>query len=228
MKVLPPTPYKCMQVLEALPQLQTLDDVRLNRPLSPLSKIAAAHRHVANGHTASATPYIHAGPSSQAQPADTALASRWYPQHLSLTISNGSHSGRSLQRPRSAGGIPQRLPPVASGRNQPGSFLLHSITQSLPPDPLLVALGEAPGPSTEKTGPQTMLSTREDLISQLCSDARKQESSLESVDALSSYSTGEAERAGRTARPASAGFRRPGAAQAIIAPDTSRCQPSLS
>ncbi len=56
-----------------------------------------------------------------------------------------------MQRPASASRLPQRLPPVAAGHNQPGSFLLYSLSH-LPSDALATALAQqgphSPGPTS--------------------------------------------------------------------------------
>lgn len=203
-----------MQVLEALPQLQTLDDSRLSRPLSPLSKIAAAHRHATNRH-ATAAFHSHAASHnlhSMAQPQNSLASNSLYSQPLSAAASTGTHLGRYIQRPASAGGMLQRLPPVASGRNQPGSYMLHNLTLVLTPDPVLSILQGPLAGSAGFMDSQPLLSRREDLIAQLCSEVNDQDKFTAAVDALSQHSS-TAQQTGRLARPASAGFRRPGTAQ---------------
>lgn len=211
-----------MQVLEALPQLQTLDDLRLSRPLSPLSKIAAAHRHATSGHAAAAF-RVHAASHnlySMAQPQNSFASNSLYSQPLSAAASADNH-GRCMRRPVSAGGMLQRLPPVASGTNQPGSYMLHNLTLTPTPDPMLTILGGPPAGSAAFTDSQPLLSRREDLIAQLCSEVNEQDKSTAAVDALCQHSS-TAEQIGRLARPASAGFRRPGTAQEEPEAETSR------
>ena len=223
-----------VQVLKALPQLQLLDDLRLSRPLAPLSKLAAAQRYAASSHTASAPgpaqPHLASSfllspraaaqqPVSPAQLADAQAPIRPELQHVSPFSGNQEPASRLQQRPASAGGLPQRLPPVASGRNQPGSFLLHSLAQLPPPDPLLIALGEAPEASATLTDAQTapsMQQHREDLIAQLCSSEIEQVDASRDVDIHINSKTGQ----GRAVRPSSAGFRRPGSPSAAIAAST--------
>ena len=209
-----------------------MDDLRLSRPLASLSKLAAAQRHAASSHTASAIgpAESHLAPSTLLSPrADTQrpvspaqFADAWKPVRLDLHyvgILNGKHdhASRSGQRPASAGAIPPRLPPVASGRNQPGSYLLHSLAQLPPPDPLLIALGEASATLMDVQTSPSMLQNREELLAQLCSSEIEQEDALGDV---SMHNSSKAKQ--RSVRPASAGFRRPGVATAASAPDTSR------
>lgn len=240
-----------MQVLSALPHLQTLDDIRLSRPLSPLSKIAAAHRHAANSHAANshaanshAAPVSHPAhapastsglitanqlypatyrPASLAQATD--CVSALYPLHTNTDSSNTFRMSRSSQRPASAGGVPQRLPPVASGRNQPGSYLLHSLAHSIVANPLLRALGDTSEASETLMDQQmaaSMLRSREELIAQLCSSEGGKHLGAfvteDMPDGQSSSKMGQS----RPVRPGSAGFRRPDAALSSHDRDASR------
>ena len=138
-----------VQVCAALPKLQVLDDTKLERPLS-VSKPAYPHRqphsdtagcdahassHAANHYTSSQA-MIMADPALHEFGLITALGSD-LSQHESsnVMLAKGSLRRSRQQRPASASRLQQRLPPVAVGHNQPGSYLLYSLSQ-LPTDAL--------------------------------------------------------------------------------------------
>ena len=138
-----------VQVCAALPKLQVLDDTKLERPLFPVSKLTHLHRQPhadiagCDTHTSShaANHYI----LSQAITADPALHEFGLVTRLGSGPSQQESSNvvrprasvrrSSQQRPASASRLQQRLPPVAVGHNQPGSYLLYNLSQ-LPADTL--------------------------------------------------------------------------------------------
>ena len=132
-----------VQVCAALPKLHLLDETKLDRPLSPVSKLAHPHRQTHPGTTGFAG---HASPlvanlhtSAQAMSADTALRDFGLGKKPGLELcqrtsrdvlsAKASVGPLRQQRPASAGRLQQRLPPVAAGHNQPGSYLLYSLNQ---------------------------------------------------------------------------------------------------
>lgn len=137
-----------VQVCAALPKLQVLDDTKLERPLSPVSKLAHPHRLPRPGTAAPdacASSVSNHHTPAQAVMLDTALhesgvvtsSGSELSQHVSSNVvlakANVRHTRQ--QRPASASRLQQRLPPVAVGHNQPGSYLLYSLNQ-LPTDAL--------------------------------------------------------------------------------------------
>lgn len=132
-----------VQVCAALPVLHLLDETKLDRPLSPVSKLAHPHRQThpgttgSDGHASSLVAIHHT--SAQAILADTALhdfglgmmPGSELSQHASSNVLLAKASVRPSrqQRPASASRLQQRLPPVAVGHNQPGSYLLYSLNQ---------------------------------------------------------------------------------------------------
>lgn len=137
-----------VQVGAALPKLQVLDDTKLERPLSPVSKLAHPHRLPHPGTAAldaCASSVSNHHTPAQAVMVNTALYESGLvispgselPQYGSSNVvlakANVRHSRQ--QRPASASRLQQRLPPVALGHNQPGSYLLYSLDQ-LPSDAL--------------------------------------------------------------------------------------------
>ena len=147
-----------MQVCAALPKLQVLDDTKLERPLSPVSKLAHPHRPPYSGTAACDAHASSHGTnhytSGQAIMQDTALhefgvvtAPRLdLSQHetSNVVLAQASMRRSRQQRPASASRLQQRLPPVAVGHNQPGSYLLYSLNQ-LPTDAAVPKVGAVAG-----------------------------------------------------------------------------------
>ncbi len=136
-----------LQVCKVLPKLQTLDDTKLDRPVSLVSKPAPALSAILPSDDLSlsptTSPWSSAATDGNLSPA-TALSPPW--QDLSsdvIGLSRAHVRQNRLQRPASAGRLPQRLPPVAAGHNQPGSYLLYSLSQQ-PSDVLISPVTESP------------------------------------------------------------------------------------
>lgn len=137
-----------MQVCAALPKLQVLDDTKLERSLSPVSKLAHPHRQPHLG-TAGSDAYASSFTANQYTSAQAIMDTALYEiglvtapgsdlsQHESSNdlLAKASMRSSRQQRPASASRLQQRLPPVAVGHNQPGSYLLYSLNQ-LPTDAL--------------------------------------------------------------------------------------------
>jgi len=135
-----------VQVCKILPKLQTLDDTKLVRPVSLVSKPAPVRSEILQSDdlclSPTSSPWSSADTDGSLSPA-TALSSPW--QDLSSDAAGLSRAHvrqNRLQRPASAGRLPQRLPPVAAGHNQPGSYLLYSLSQQ-PSDLLLSPVSES-------------------------------------------------------------------------------------
>ena len=134
-----------LQVCKVLPKLQTLDDTKLVRPVSLLSRPAPVSADLQSDDLSlslTTSPWSSADSDGNLSAA-TALSLPW--QGLSSDaggLSRAHVRQNRLQRPASAGRLPQRLPPVAAGHNQPGSYLLYSLSQQ-PSDPLLSPVSES-------------------------------------------------------------------------------------
>lgn len=132
-----------VKVCAALPKLHLLDETKLDRLLSPVSKLAHPHRPAHPGNTGSdgdaSSLVAHHQTSAQAMLADMALRDfglgMMPGSELSQNASNSVLLAKASvrpwrqQRPASASRLQQRLPPVAVGHNQPGSYLLYSLNQ---------------------------------------------------------------------------------------------------
>jgi len=122
-----------LQVCKVLPKLQTLDDTKMVRPV--VSKPAPAFSAILQSDDLCLSPTSSACSSADTDgnlSAATALSS---PRRDLSSDAAGLRASRAqvrqnrVQRPASAGRLPQRLPPVAAGHNQPGSYLLYSLSQ---------------------------------------------------------------------------------------------------
>ena len=122
-----------LQVCKVLPKLQTLDDTKMVRPV--VSKPSPAFSAILQSDDLCLSPTSSACSSADTDgnlSAATALSS--HRRDLSsdaagLRASRAQIRQNRVQRPASAGRLPQRLPPVAAGHNQPGSYLLYSLSQ---------------------------------------------------------------------------------------------------
>lgn len=212
---------RMVQVARALPHLQALDDVKLGQPLSPVSKLVTSHTAVtpqppawqsSSLHTNSAM--LSAQQSTQRPGSLVAFAESLHTIHVNGNPGRNGRHVANVRRPASAGGAPQRLPPVASGRNQPGSFLLHSLALEPSGDPLLAALLD---PQQARVTYQPSPGTRV---------SRDGDPNVHNADA--NDHGGSRVVPSRLVRPASAGIRRPGTAAAETpAQASSRCSWSL-
>ena len=215
----------CPQVCAALPKLQMLDDIKLGRTLvPPVSRPAHTHRET---HSASAM-LAHLSPTASPRSSSpvsnsTHLFERAFsgesnaadaaelpmpPQHAGMSaIWSGPGRRKSRQqRPASASSLHQRLPPVAMGHNQPGSYLLYSLNQ-LPADSLVTA--------------QTGATPATPAIPRAAVTKLHPEGTDAPLDVLVSAFSGT--EPGRLARPASAGVRRAESRlQSPVPSDTSR------
>lgn len=218
-----------MQVSAALPKLQVLDDTNLERPLSPAWRLPHPHKRTHPTHA----PLLAAShcPSALAIATDTALQGAGPgpctarvsepPQHASsnMALTRADMSWSRGQRPASASRLQQRLPPVALGHNQPGSYLLYSLTHQPPDAPHYTAPAEIMA-GARRLG--AVAGTAQCLGGQsLCTEAH-------AVPDISggSVSAGES----RQRRPVSAGIRR--AESRLQSPDlsesSSRCSAALA
>lgn len=219
-----------LQACKMLPKLQVLDDTRLGCPLSPVTKpvlaqnpvppAAADSQHLARRASRCLSPDLHAsknlavpGFSSERLGAAGTLSGANPPEHADRQVFLGRpHVRHSMQRPASAGRLHHRLPPVAVGHNQPGSYLLYSMSQ-LPCDPLVTASAE---PYSPVSRPGCQQALRCDTIPHVLAHGAVQDWRFAEVEALSDdadmeyvggSSTG-GHGSTKRVRPASAGIRR--------------------
>ncbi len=122
-----------LQVCKVLPKLQTLDDTKLVRPVSLVSKPAPALSGILQSEVLYLSPTTSAWSSADSDgnlsPATALSSPRQDPSSDAAGLSRAHVRHNRLQRPASAGRLLQRLPPVAAGHNQPGSYLLYSLSQ---------------------------------------------------------------------------------------------------
>lgn len=212
-----------LQVCSALPKLQVLDEVKLGRPLSPVFKPAHPLRQT---YSAAAVPEALSWPAtvnSFPTQSTTALTSSAFfeassdvahavqglpmpPQHArsdAMFLKPNRRPGRQ-RRPASAGGLQQqRLPPVALGHNQPGSYLLYSLDQ-LPPDVMITAQTDLTAAVPRSVfRPPGLADNEEDLQTAGCAQSLGTDATEDTL----SISSGRVE-SRKLTRPASAGIRR--------------------
>lgn len=216
-----------IQVSTALPKLQVLDDSKLGRPLSPVLKPAHTHRQL---HAASTqpdalacTPLLVADALHDGNSHDAAIAMPGPvpPQHVrrDAASSRAARGHNRRQRPASASRLQQRLPPVAVGHNQPGSFLLYSLNQ-MPVDALLTAQPGVPSMLHLVAPRSDAISTWSEAVGHGQACSRDEVPLFVSLDGAESR---------RAARPTSAGIRRAESRTQSPSPsETSRCSPDLS
>ncbi|DBB04134.1 TPA: Leucine-rich repeat-containing protein 56 [Trebouxia sp. C0004] len=205
------------QVCKVLPKLQTLDDTKLVRPVSLVSKPAPVSAELQSDDlylSPTSSPWSSADTDGKLNPA-TALSSPG--QNLSsdaVGLSRVQIRQNRLLRPASAGRLPQRLPPVAAGHNQPGTYLLYSLSQQ-PSDVVLSPVSERqhfdwPKPLFKQAS-EPVVSSADILLHSsrvydghmaLCSDSNADDGELVSdVKAATAGSV-------KVARPFSAGIKR--------------------
>lgn len=133
-----------LQVCKILPKLQTLDDTKLVCPV--VSKPAPAFSADLQSDDLYLSPTSSAWSSADTSgnmiPATALSSPRQDPSSDAAGLSRAQIRQNRLQRPAPAGRLPQRLPPVAAGHNQPGSYLLYSLSQQ-PSDLLLSPVSES-------------------------------------------------------------------------------------
>ncbi len=224
-----------LQVCKILPKLQILDDTKLVRPVSLVPKPARAFSADLQSDDlslpATTSAWSSADSDGNLSPA-TALSSSW--QNLSSDAAGLSrvHVRQSrLQRPASAGRLPQRLPPVAAGQNQPGSYLLYSLSQQ-PSDLLLSPVSDIqhthrPKPVSRQASEPVVSSAEMPLHSRRVYDGHMAVCSESNADDGELVSDGKAAAAGyvKVARPFSAGIKRAESrlGSPVCVETTSRC-----
>ncbi len=219
-----------LQVCKVLPKLQTLDDTKLVRPVSLVPKPAPALSAVLQSDdlclSPTTSPWSSADTDGNLSPA-TALSSPRQDLSSDAADLNRAHIRQNrLQRPASAGRLPQRLPPVAAGHNQPGSYLLYSLSQQ-PSDPLFSRVSESQHIHQPRQASEPVVSSAEiplhsrrvyDGHTAVCFDSNADDGEL--------LSNAKAAAAGsvKVARPFSAGIKRAESRLGSPIPvETSRC-----
>ena len=134
-----------MQAYKVLPKLQVLDDTRLTHPLSPAptpALLLSQGLHLRDGLCSNPPAALWSSEDTEGNLSAACSLNSTF-ELLSTAASLGRPHVRQnkLQRPASAGRLHQRLPPVAAGHNQPGSYLLYSLSQQ-PFGPLTTALAQ--------------------------------------------------------------------------------------
>ena len=122
-----------LQVCKVLPKLQTLDDTKLDRPVSLVPKPAPALSAILQSDdlclSPTTSPWSSADTDGNLSGATALSSPRQDLSSDAVGLCRTHTSQIRLQRPASASRLPQRLPPVAAGHNQPGSYLLYSLSQ---------------------------------------------------------------------------------------------------
>ena len=211
-----------MQACKALPKLQVLDDTRLTHPSPPAptpAQLTSQGSPTRGSLCSNPTAALWSSADTEGDLSSACSINSPF-ELLSTSASLGRPHVRQnkLQRPASAGRLHQRLPPVAAGHNQPGSYLLYSLNQQ-PSGPLSTALAQphqVHSPSTvfgQAATLRTSCAVSQDCSRRGCSSQRtpglvEEVDDDDDVDGELCHRTGAASGSAVLARPASAGIRR--------------------
>lgn len=211
-----------MQACKVLPKLQVLDDTRLTHP-SPSAPTPAQLTSPGLPIRGSLCSNPTAGLWSSADtegglsPA-CSINSPFELLNTAASLGRPHVRQNKSQRPASAGRLHQRLPPVAAGHNQPGSYLLYSLNQQ-PSGPLSTALAQPhqvqiPSTLSGQAANRSSCATSQDCsrrgpISHKTAGLIDEDEGDDDVDDGELYNrSGAASGSAVLARPASAGIRR--------------------